>query len=260
MLDIIWNAVEDEYLTVIMYLLCSIPMRFSRKTSKMIHNGGCCHWTWWIIRPVLSKPISGWTFVIEQSRQVISSRGQALSEFFCWHLHRHPRGMTLQPALASVALKQKPVAMGERAPRAPSSGGLSCPPSSRVSALRSVAPAVCPPVLAAAGAPRPGYWGGKDDGEFGLAPGAHGCAAGHQRAPPVAFFHLAIDQARCHLPLLQLPPSSSHFSPLPKMSCQRREVEMQAITGEQRQTVMGQEPSQGVHEQVSHMLGPWTQR
>src|SRR5947209_19193356 len=39
MLDIIWNAVEDEYLTVIMYLLCSIPMRFSRKTSQMIHNG-----------------------------------------------------------------------------------------------------------------------------------------------------------------------------------------------------------------------------
>src|SRR5437868_4050483 len=40
MLDIIWNAVEDEYLTVIMYLLCSIPMRFSGKTSQMIHNKG----------------------------------------------------------------------------------------------------------------------------------------------------------------------------------------------------------------------------
>ncbi len=38
MLDIIWNAVEDEYLTVIMYLLCSIPIRFSGKTSQMIHN------------------------------------------------------------------------------------------------------------------------------------------------------------------------------------------------------------------------------
>jgi hypothetical protein len=38
MLDIIWNAVEDDYLTVIMYLLCSIPMRFSGKTSQMIHN------------------------------------------------------------------------------------------------------------------------------------------------------------------------------------------------------------------------------
>jgi hypothetical protein len=37
-LDIIWNAVEDEYLTVIMYLLCSIPMRVSGKTSQMIHN------------------------------------------------------------------------------------------------------------------------------------------------------------------------------------------------------------------------------
>src|SRR2546421_11446139 len=40
MLDIIWNVVEDEYLTVIMYLLCSIPMRFSGKTSQMIHNEG----------------------------------------------------------------------------------------------------------------------------------------------------------------------------------------------------------------------------
>src|SRR6266699_3091452 len=38
MLDIIWNAVEDEYLTIIMYLLCSIPMRVSGKTSQMIHN------------------------------------------------------------------------------------------------------------------------------------------------------------------------------------------------------------------------------
>src|SRR5258708_10470443 len=153
MLDIIWNAVEDEYLTVIMYLLCSIPMRFSRKTSQMIHNGGCCHWTWWIIRPVLSKPISGWTFVIEQSRQVISSRGQALSEFFCWHLHRHPRGMTLQPALASVALKRKPVAMGERAPRAPSIGVWSCRLPSLVSAFGSVALTVCHLVLEAAVAP-----------------------------------------------------------------------------------------------------------
>src|SRR6266481_6054694 len=42
MLDIIWNAVEDEYLTVIMYLLCSIPMRFSGKTSQMIHNVCLC--------------------------------------------------------------------------------------------------------------------------------------------------------------------------------------------------------------------------
>src|SRR5438132_1099261 len=40
MLDIIWNAVEDEYLTIIIYLLCSIPMRFSGKTSQMIHNQG----------------------------------------------------------------------------------------------------------------------------------------------------------------------------------------------------------------------------
>jgi len=62
--------------------------------------------------------------------------------------------MTLQPALASVALKRKPVALGESAPRAPSIGGWSCRLPSLVSAFASVALAVCHLVLAAAGAPR----------------------------------------------------------------------------------------------------------
>jgi len=100
----------------------------------------------------------------------------------------------------------------------------------------------------------------QDDREICLCPEAHDVPDAHQLAPPGAFFHLARDQARCHLPLLQLPPSSSHFSPLPKLSCQRREGEIQASTGEQRQTVLGQEPSQGVDEQVCSMLGARTQR
>src|SRR6516225_3719325 len=37
-LDIIWNAVEDEYLTVIMYTPSSIPLFFLRETSRIIHN------------------------------------------------------------------------------------------------------------------------------------------------------------------------------------------------------------------------------
>ncbi len=32
----------------------------------------------------LCKPTSGWIFVIKQSGQTTSSRGEALSEFFCW--------------------------------------------------------------------------------------------------------------------------------------------------------------------------------
>ena len=36
--------------------------------------------------------------------------------------------------------------------------------------------------------------------------------------PPVAFFHLAVDQARRHLPPEDFAPSTSHVAPLPKMS------------------------------------------
>ncbi len=53
MLDIIWNAVEDEDLTVIMYLLCSIPMRFSGKTSQMIHNLPDEWWPTELVRTLL---------------------------------------------------------------------------------------------------------------------------------------------------------------------------------------------------------------
>lgn len=34
---------------------------------------GCCHETWWINRPDLSKPISGWFVVMRQSRGAFSS-------------------------------------------------------------------------------------------------------------------------------------------------------------------------------------------
>src|SRR6266699_3776201 len=58
----------------------------------------------------------------------------------------------------------------------------------------------------------------------------------HQLAPPIAFFHLAIDQARRHLPPEDFPPSTSHISPLPKMSREGIKVEIQAITREERET------------------------
>ena len=44
------------------------------------------------------------------------------------------------------------------------------------------------------------------------------------------------------------------------MSCQGIKVQIEAITSEERQTVMGQEPSQGVDEQVCHVLCTGTQR
>ncbi len=70
-------------------------------------------------RSLCQSPM-GWIFFIEQSRQAISSRGQALSECFCWHLHQLSRDMTLHSQLASLAFKRKPATMGKRAPRAPS--------------------------------------------------------------------------------------------------------------------------------------------
>ncbi len=39
-----------------------------------------------------------------------------------------------------------------------------------------------------------------------------------------AFFHLAIDQVRRHLPPVHVAPSASLLPPCPKMSCQSREV------------------------------------
>jgi hypothetical protein len=65
---------------------------------------------------------------------------------------------------------------------------------------------------------------------------AHHVRDPHQLAPTVAFFHLAIDQARRYLPLKRFPPSTSYFLPLAKMGCEGREVQIEAITGEERQT------------------------
>ncbi len=81
----------------------------------------------------------------------------------------------------------------------------------------------------------------------------------HQLAPPVAFFHLTVDQPSCHLPPAHVPPSLAHLEPLSKMSRKGIEVHIEAITGEQRQTIMGQKPSQGVDEHMRRMLCAGTQ-
>jgi hypothetical protein len=81
----------------------------------------------------------------------------------------------------------------------------------------------------------------------------------HQLAPSVTFLYLAVHQARRYLPSTCLPPSMPHLKPVSKMSRQGIEVQIEAITGEERQTVIGQEPSQGVDEQVCHVLCAGTQ-
>ena len=71
----------------------------------------------------------------------------------------------------------------------------------------------------------------QDDLEIAWCPEAHHVRDPNQPAPLIAFFHLAIDQARRHLPLLHLPSSTTHLEPLTEVSRQRIEVEVEPITG-----------------------------
>ena len=65
--------------------------------------------------------------------------------------------------------------------------------------------------------------------EICLCPKPHHGRDANQLAPPIAFFHLAVDRARRHLPLAHIPPSTSHFSPLPKMSREGIEVQIEVV-------------------------------
>ncbi len=58
--------------------------------------------------------------------------------------------------------------------------------------------------------------------------------------------------ATCHRRTFR--PLLTHLEPLSKMSRERREVQIEAITGEERQTIMGQKPSQGVDEHMRRVL------
>src|SRR6266699_6159144 len=100
-----------------------------------------------------ANPLQAGFFVIGQSRQITSSRGEAPSEFFCWRLHRLPLDMTLLPHQACKALKRKLAAMGKRAPRARSTVGWFCRLPSQAYGAGSVAPPVCHLALVASRAP-----------------------------------------------------------------------------------------------------------
>ena len=62
--------------------------------------------------------------------------------------------------------------------------------------------------------------------EICLCPQAHHRRNSHELAPPIAFLHLAIDQARRHLPLAHVPPSPTSCEPLAKMGCEGIEVQI----------------------------------
>ena len=87
-----------------------------------------------------------------------------------------------------------------------------------------------------------------------LCPQAHQVGHPNQLAPAVAFFHLAVDQPRCHLPPADIPPSTSLFSPCPKMGRQRIEIHIQPVTREEREATRGQELLQGVDDAMRGVL------
>jgi hypothetical protein len=74
------------------------------------------------------------------------------------------------------------------------------------------------------------------DAEICLCAEPHQVRDVHQLAPPLAFFHLAGDQARRHLPLVHGVPWATHLEPLTEVSREGREGEVEPVTGKERQT------------------------
>jgi hypothetical protein len=97
-----WSAIACRRLFLAALLLWRVRAR-----------ARCSHRTWWRIRSTSAIPFQAGFFVSGQSGQATSSRNEAPSECFYGHLPRLLGGMILQPALASVALKRKPVLLLE---------------------------------------------------------------------------------------------------------------------------------------------------
>ena len=68
------------------------------------------------------------------------------------------------------------------------------------------------------------------------------------------FLHLPVDQIDCYLPSKGFGPTTPHFSPVSKMGGERREVHIEAITGENWEAARRQDLSQGVNEQMRRVL------
>jgi hypothetical protein len=69
-----------------------------------------------------------------------------------------------------------------------------------------------------------------------------------------AFLHLAIDQPRCYLPLAHVAPWANHLDPLTKVGCESIKVEIESVTGKERQAAWGLALSQRVDELLGHVL------
>src|SRR5947209_19436552 len=76
----------------------------------------------------------------------------------------------------------------------------------------------------------------------------------YQLAPPVAFFHLAVDQTWLHPPPAHSAPALTHLEPLPKMSGQCIKVQIQAIAREEWNAARSHELSQGMDDAMGHVL------
>ena len=81
----------------------------------------------------------------------------------------------------------------------------------------------------------------------------------HQLAPPVACVHLAVDQARRHLPLAHGVPWATQLEPLTEVSREGIEVEIEPVTGKERKTARGQALSESVDDRMCHVLRAGTQ-
>jgi len=88
---------------------------------------------------------------------------------------------------------------------------------------------------------------------------AHNVSDPNELAPTIAFFHLAVDQTRRHLPLTHVPASMTHMEPVSKMGRQRIKVYIEAITGEKWETSRVQGVSQGVDDAMRGVLRTGTQ-
>ena len=88
----------------------------------------------------------------------------------------------------------------------------------------------------------------QDGFEIGLRQEPHLQRDAYQPAPSVMFLHLPVDQTCCYLPAEYVPPSASHHKPSAKVGRERVEVEIEPVTGKERETIRSQELSQGVEE------------
>ena len=94
----------------------------------------------------------------------------------------------------------------------------------------------------------------QDSFESVLCSQSHHLGDPNELAPPVTFLDLAVDQAWFHQASAHVASLTTKCKPLAKVGGEGIEVQVQAITGEKRDAVRGQDLSQRVDEPMSHGL------